>query len=242
MNCEEGTITVESIKNQHYDKNHVLRRTIDMWPNGKEATFGINYLQEYTEEQIEVLDMAKKWELELENLKQLEEESETSEIPVVGFFAAHQYKKEYPPRKLALILAGQKRGLNTFYYENLDEEQIEQLMILQLEGFKREDWIKFMEDGLDMAEIRKKLEEERKDVEIINGIKLDENCNIISQDSKSMFENKKTTSSAQEIYSASDISAALQEISRNGLIDKTQSDLIDSVETRDTSAEPQKEE
>ena len=241
LNCEEGIITVESIENQNYDKNHVLRRTINMWPNGKEDAFGLNYLQEYTEEQIEVLDMAKEWELELDDLKHPEEETETSETPVIGFFAAHQYKKEYSPRKLALILAGQKRGLNTLYYENLDEKQIEQLMILQLEGFKREDWIKFMQDGLNMAEIRRKLEE-RKDLTIINGINLDENCNIILQDNKPnpTIVDEEITSTNQGVYSALDISAALQEISREGLADRTQSDLIDFVETRDSNVETQK--
>ncbi len=258
LNCKEGTTTVKNIESQNYDKKHVLRQTIDMWPDGKEATFGINYLQEYTEDQIKILDIAKEWQMDLDDLKSSsefsEEEIETKESSVIGFFAAHQYKKEYSPIKLKLILAGQKRGLNTFYYENLDEKQIEQLMILQLEGFKRKDWIKFVEDGLDIAEIRGKLEEERKDVAIINGITFDENCNIIFkarpkslqsitlEKSENVSENQDLTSKIQRIYNASDISSALQEISRDGLIDKTQSDLIDFIETRHTSVEPQKEE
>lgn len=184
LNCRDGMITVENLYAQNFDKDHVLRRTINMWPEGKEMTFGINYLQEYTDEQVKVLDMAKKWELDLDDLKHPLEDDEEDEIEkpettVIGFFAAYQYQKEYSPQKLRLILAGQKHGLDTLYYDGLDEKQIEQLMILQLEGFKRKDWIKIIQSGLDIAEARRKLEESRPDITIISELNLDDDCNIV---------------------------------------------------------------
>lgn len=143
LNCNEHKeVSLDDIRNS--DKNYIINGTVNLFNviTGNKIDFGMNYLEEYTPEQIEVLDRAIKWMLDLDDLKC---ECEPGE-EVTGFYAGFQYKKEYSPQKLELILEAQKQGLNTLFYDKLDEEQIKHLMELQLAGAKRSEWIELIPD------------------------------------------------------------------------------------------------
>lgn len=231
LHCgEDRTISVENINLGKFDGNFVLKNTIGMMSDGLELKFGIDYNKKYTKEQIAIFMKAVEWEINLEELTIDREENGEDEMSMNnGFFSLYQYKKEYSPRKLALILAGQKRGLNTFYYDSLNEEQIEQLMILQLEGFNKEDWISLVQDGADFEKCRQRLEQGKNGITIIQGISLDADCNISNSDSP-------------EIFSASDISSALQTTARDGVASKVQSDLVNFAQNTNQKEEVPKKE
>lgn len=143
LNCdEEKKVSIEDIRN--FDKNYIINGTVKLLDvtTGNKIDFGINYLDEYTPEQIEVLDRAIEWNLDLDDLKY---EGESGK-EVTGFYAGFQYKKDYSPQKLELILEAQEQGLNTLFYDKLNEEQIKHLMELQLAGAKRSEWIDLIQD------------------------------------------------------------------------------------------------
>lgn len=143
LNCnEKREVSLDDIRN--CDKNYIVKGTVDLLKSisGEYIDFGINYLEEYTPQQVEVLDKAIEWMLDLDDLKYDCEPGKK----VKGFYAGFQFKKEYSPQKLDLILKAQKQGLNTLFYDKLNEEQIKKIMQLQLAGIKRSDWINLVHD------------------------------------------------------------------------------------------------
>lgn len=194
-------------------------------------SYGINYLQEYSKDQITILDKATKWELELDDLKcemmmEAEENGNKVEEPKtneIGFYASYQFKKEYSPQKLKYILAGQKYGLNTFYYDDLNEEEIEQLMMMQLEGFERKDWIQILQNKRDITEERKKLEKMQPNITKIDELHIDDDCNIILPNS--IIKNKENV---EEIEDESNVRPTIEDMISAGFI--TEQDKIDSFE------------
>lgn len=132
LNCnKDKEVSLEDIRK--FDKNYIIPHEI------VDIDFGMD---EYTTEQIEILDRAKKWN---DDLEESINECEPSK-KFTGFYAGFQYKKDYSPKKLELILEAQKQGLNTLFYDKLDEEQIKHLMELQLAGAKRSEWIDLIPD------------------------------------------------------------------------------------------------
>lgn len=231
LNYDDNGIILENLYSNNYDENHILKRTIPPFPDGKEMSYGINYLQEYSKDQIAILDKAKKWELELDNLKyekmmEAEENGNKVEEPKpneIGFYASYQFKKEYSPEKLKYILAGQKYGLNTFYYDDLNEEEIEQLMMMQLEGFERKDWIQILQNKRDITEERKKLEKMQPNITQIDELHIDDDCNIILPNS--IIKNKENV---EEIEDESNVRPTIEDMISAGFI--TEQDKIDSFE------------
>lgn len=231
LNYDDNGIILENLYSNNYDENHTLKRTIPPFPDGKEMSYGINYLQEYSKDQITILDKATKWELELDDLKcemmmEAEENVNKVEEPKpneIGFYASYQFKKEYSPQKLKYILAGQKYGLNTFYYDDLNEEEIEQLMMMQLEGFERKDWIQILQNKRDITEERKKLEKMQPNITKIDELHIDDDCNIILPNS--IIKNKENV---EEIEDESNVRPTIEDMISAGFI--TEQDKIDSFE------------
>lgn len=152
LGCKNKTISVNDLYTLNIDENYTYKRTTPVLPDGMKLLFGINYRQEYTEEQLKVLDEVNEFRFDLEDM--MEEGSND----IKAFVACCQYRPEYSAKKMKLILEGQKRGLNTLHYESLDEAQIEQLMSLQLGGAKRKDWIDIVKSGRNILETNGKKE------------------------------------------------------------------------------------
>ena len=153
LGCKDKTISVNDLSSLDINENYTYKRTIPIFPDGMQMEFGMNYRNEYTEEQLKVLDAVSEFRLDLDDMM---EEDESNNIK--SFVACCQYRPDYSAKKMRLILEGQKRGLNTLHYEELDETQIEQLMALQLDGVERKDWIDIVKSGKSIEKAREELE------------------------------------------------------------------------------------
>lgn len=173
LNYHGQPYTLEDLNSSNVDKSHISNPNPGDFYSYSKTQFGSNYESIYTKEQFDVIRAA----LDYKEIKSDEEYSEEPKSP--GFVALFQFNHKYSARKMALILAAQKKGLNTFYYLSLNEEQIEQLMIMQLEGFKREDWIPYLKKDADLSQARKILEKKKPDIKPIDGFELDDDYNII---------------------------------------------------------------
>lgn len=156
LGCKDKKLTVRDLNSLDCDENYINAQMLD----GKKLDFGVNYRQQYTEEQLKVLDEVNEFKFDLEDMMEEDEENN-----IKAFVAICQFKPEYSPKKMQLILDGQKKGLNTMYYEALNETEIEQLMKLQLEGFERKDYIDIIKSGKSISEARKELEIEEDELQ-----------------------------------------------------------------------------
>lgn len=167
--------TLGDINSKNVDRDHFTNPNSFSFYSKKRALLGSDYESKYSKEQLSIINAMFDYMSEEYD----DEEEDINEIKPTGFKALFQLNHKYSPRKLELLLAAQKKGLNTFYYTSLNEEQIEQLMIIQLEGFKRKDWIPYLKKDADFTQVRKQLESKNPSIKPIDGFELDDDYNII---------------------------------------------------------------
>ena len=78
LGSKDKKISVNDLYSLDIDENYTYKRTTPKLPDGMKLRFGINYRQEYTEEQLKVLDAVNEFTLDLEDM--MEEEIEVMMI------------------------------------------------------------------------------------------------------------------------------------------------------------------